>query len=42
MFIKVKKRVRKASQHITFPDTSLIMVENATFTGEVWPLETLS
>ena len=31
--IIVKKRFRKANQHITFPDTSLIYIENATFNG---------
>lgn len=29
----VKKRARKQSQHVTFPDTALVFVENSTFTG---------
>jgi hypothetical protein len=33
--------MRKSSQHVTFPDTSLIFLENGTFKGRVWDLAEL-
>lgn len=33
--------MRKSSQHVTFPDTSLIFLENGTFKGRVWDLTEL-
>ena len=37
----VKERIRKEKQHVTFPDTDLIFVENGTFRGRVWDLSKL-
>ena len=32
----MRSRIRKEADHITFPDTELIFIENGTFRGQVW------
>lgn len=37
----VRSRIRKEADHITFPNTDLIFIENGTFRGQVWKREEL-
>ena len=37
----MRSRIRKEADHITFPNSELIFIENGTFRGQAWTREEL-